>query len=77
MSILGYWKHLLERDGWWFNKRRPDRFDDDAGVYPRPDTTGNPVVGTCPKCGLELRRVMWYYCSQGNCPSGLGSKISL
>lgn len=31
----------------------------------------------CPKCGIELKDVMSYYCSQLNCPTGLGSSTSL
>jgi hypothetical protein len=28
----------------------------------------NPVVGTCIKCGMELRKVMWYVCQDNGCP---------
>ncbi len=37
----------------------------------------NPVIGNCPKCGLEIRIAMWYCCLQSNCPSGLGSRGTL
>ena len=32
----------------------------------------NPIMGTCPRCGVELRRVMHYVCPQSLCPTGLG-----
>jgi hypothetical protein len=37
----------------------------------------DPTVAVCGKCGLEIKRIMGYFCSQGNCPSGLGSRFSL
>ena len=37
----------------------------------KPDFT-NPVVGKCSKCGIDLYRVMGYYCNRTNCPTGLG-----
>jgi len=33
--------------------------------------------GKCPKCGLKLAAAMWYYCSNSNCPCGLGSRGTL
>ena len=41
------------------------------------DLDPNPVVGKCSKCGLELRRVMGYYCSNNPCPAGLGSRVTM
>ena len=34
-------------------------------------------TGQCSKCGIDLYPVMGYYCSNFNCPSGLGSNYSL
>lgn len=30
------------------------------------------VVAVCGLCGLEIKRVMGYYCPQAGCPTGLG-----
>lgn len=35
------------------------------------------VVGTCPKCGLQLHRTMGYVCPNFGCPTGLGSNVSM
>ena len=34
---------------------------------PRPIEI-NPTVAICGKCGLELKQVMGYVCSDSNCP---------
>ena len=34
----------------------------------RPQDESNPKVGTCPKCGMELRRAMWFCCPNQECP---------
>lgn len=36
-------------------------------VANRPMDT-NPVVAVCGQCGLEIRRIMGYSCSNSNCP---------
>lgn len=38
-----------------------------------PQPGPNPVIGKCPKCGLELHRMMMYCCPNTLCPTGLGS----
>jgi hypothetical protein len=35
------------------------------------------IIGTCPKCGIELHQVMGYWCPKAECPTGLGSKSTL
>lgn len=35
---------------------------------PGPD----PTVAICGECGLELKRVMGYVCTNHNCPCGMG-----
>lgn len=34
--------------------------------YPKDES--NPIVGKCRKCGIELRRIMWYCCMDSSCP---------
>jgi hypothetical protein len=43
--------------------------------WPEPNFDANPIIGICGKCGLELHKVMHYFCSRSNCPTGLGSKF--
>ncbi len=44
---------------------------------PKPHET-NPTVAICGACGLHLKQVMCYLCSNANCPTGLGGpKVSL
>lgn len=33
-----------------------------------PKDKSNPIIGKCPKCGIELRRIMWYCCIDSKCP---------
>jgi len=40
--------------------------------WPEPPHDPNPVVARCGKCGLELHRVMGYFCPHADCPCGLG-----
>lgn len=28
----------------------------------------NPVIGKCPKCGLDIRQMMLYACPSSDCP---------
>ena len=48
-------------------------------IGPLPEETDqmNPVVSVCGKCGLELRGIMAYYCTNQRCPTGLGSPTSM
>lgn len=48
-------------------------------ITPAPEKPIFPygVIGKCSKCGIELNAVMGYYCPKQNCPSGLGSSVSL
>ncbi len=69
---------IVEKDLQQENTFQPKKSDWDVvcdkSPYPREE---NPVISKCQKCGLELRRTMWYCCSSPNCPSGLGSKATL
>ncbi len=38
------------------------------GPVPLPQPEPNPVMGNCPKCGLELRQMMLYCCPRNDCP---------
>lgn len=31
----------------------------------------------CPKCGTPLHKIMWYSCALEDCPSGLGSDVTM
>ena len=42
-------------------------------VPSNPWTPPNEYIGQCPKCGIQLSRVMGYVCAQIGCPTGLGS----
>ena len=51
-------------------------------VYPKIDEYDPKILPVdnkprCPKCGLELDKIMMYYCTQTDCPTGLGSTSSL
>lgn len=37
-------------------------------LSPRRDIGPNPPIAKCGQCGLILHQVMWYSCSQPNCP---------
>ena len=41
---------------------------------PNPDP--NPTVAVCGECGLHLKSVMGYVCSNVRCPTGLGGPRS-
>jgi hypothetical protein len=70
MSIMGYWESLIKRDGWPWHR---------ASIGPKPwrGDPSNPVVGHCPTCGRELRRMMMVVCSDADCPTGLNGRIRL
>lgn len=40
-----------------------------------PDLDPNPTIAVCGECGLELKHVMGYVCSNSRCPCGLGPII--
>jgi NAD-dependent DNA ligase len=44
-------------------------------VVKRPEDESNPVVGRCPKCGIELRRMMWYCCMENECPTQVKPRL--
>jgi hypothetical protein len=54
----------------WKKNKKPKKID------PSPYDL-NPTISTCPKCGLELKQVMMYYCSNFPCPTGLGSRVMI
>lgn len=35
--------------------------------FPKPDPL-NPKTYSCPKCGMEMRQIMYYVCPQKDCP---------
>lgn len=43
----------------------------------RPIFDPDPTISVCGTCGLELKRIMGYVCSQNDCPTGLGSPTSM
>ena len=50
-------------------KRRMKELEDKLNTpfYP-PVPMDTPVVSRCPKCGIELNRVMGYVCNAFDCP---------
>lgn len=54
--------------------KEPDQPRDAKPDQPRD---ANCVMGECEKCGLELHRIMMYYCPQNDCPTGLGGASSM
>ena len=54
-----------------------DRFSRNEIEWPQPPVESNPVIGKCPRCGLELRAAMMYSCAAQPCPAGLGSRGTL
>jgi hypothetical protein len=44
---------------------------------PRPvnPDQANPTYGVCPRCGLELKRVMHYSCADIDCPVFLKARF--
>ena len=59
---------LERKDAPWV---KPDYMRPRQGI---PDDVID-ALKRCTKCGLELRPVMGYVCSQPNCPTGLGSPM--
>ncbi len=35
-----------------------------------PPYDPNPIQAICGECGIEIRKIMWYYCGNSNCPLG-------
>lgn len=77
MSIMGYWQSRIKESGYPWGRRKERTIPwGDKDEMPSPRES-NPVIGHCPKCGLELHGMMMYCCSRHPCPSGLGSNISM
>lgn len=62
-------------------QERLKKYLEKQGVHPYDDpwkpispTPIEPVRNnSCPKCGIELHKVMGYVCGQPDCPTGLGT----
>lgn len=37
-------------------------------IKPISPVNSNPVIGKCHKCGMEMRRMMWFSCRTNGCP---------
>jgi hypothetical protein len=62
-------KKYLEKQG--TEPYTPSPYDPWNPISPTPI---EPVKNnSCPKCGIELHKVMGYVCGQPDCPTGLGT----
>lgn len=75
MTIMGYWQSLWEKDKKPSNKDLIEHWKEENERMRKNGQMidGNPVIGKCPQCGIELRKLMLYACQRPMCPTGLGS----